>query len=111
MHRFCGVDVPGWAIVLFCGGEETLEVRTKPIMSYKTLRSVLAVAFSVGLTTGALSVLDLVEGGVTHGSAGAQVQAAPPPDLAWDLMPARTTGAEAAPESLSESTPAARGRA
>lgn len=39
-------------------------------MSYKTLRSVLAVAFSVGLTTGALSVLDLVEGGVTHGSAG-----------------------------------------
>ncbi|MFD4175657.1 MULTISPECIES: hypothetical protein [Streptomyces] len=79
-------------------------------MSYKTLRSVLAVAFSVGLTTGALSVLDLVEGGVTHGSAGAQVQAAPPPDLAWDLMPATTTGADV-PVSLSESTPAARGRA
>ncbi len=79
-------------------------------MSYKTLRSVLAVAFSVGVTTGALSVLDLVEGGVTHGSAGAQVQAAPPPDLAWDLMPVTTTGADV-PESLSESTPAARGRA
>ncbi|MFI1526016.1 hypothetical protein [Streptomyces griseus] len=79
-------------------------------MSNKTLRSVLAVAFSVGLTTGALSVLDLVEGGVTHGSAGAQVQAAPPPDLAWDSVPARATGADAAPVSLSENGPAARGR-
>ncbi|MFF8466465.1 hypothetical protein [Streptomyces griseus] len=70
----------------------------------------LAVAFSVGLTTGALSVLDLVEGGVTHGSAGAQVQAAPPPDLAWDSVPARATGADAAPVSLSENGPAVRGR-
>ncbi|MEU0977817.1 hypothetical protein ABZ488_01210 [Streptomyces griseus] len=70
----------------------------------------LAVAFSVGLTTGALSVLDLVEGGVTHGSADAQVQAAPPPDLAWDSVPARATGADAAPVSLSENGPAARGR-
>ncbi|MER7696930.1 MULTISPECIES: hypothetical protein [unclassified Streptomyces] len=69
----------------------------------------LAVAFSVGLTTGALSVLDLVEGGVTHGTAGQQVQAAPPPDLAWDSMPARTT--DTAPGSPAESTPAVQGRA
>ncbi|GAB2935924.1 MULTISPECIES: hypothetical protein [unclassified Streptomyces] len=64
-------------------------------MSYKTLRSVLAVALSVGVTTGALSVLDLVEGGVTNGAVGAHALAAPPPDLAWDLMPAKATGTEA----------------
>ncbi|MFH9608329.1 hypothetical protein [Streptomyces sp. NPDC017448] len=52
----------------------------------------LAVALSVGVTTGALSALGLVEGGVGNGVAGTHALAAPPPDLAWDLMPARTMG-------------------
>ncbi|MFJ2025610.1 hypothetical protein [Streptomyces sp. V2I9] len=53
----------------------------------------LAVALSVGVTTGALSALGLVEGGVNSGVADVHALAAPPPDLAWDLMPARTVGA------------------
>lgn len=76
-------------------------MRTKPNMSDKTLRSVLAVALSAGAMTGALSALGLVEGSASNNSADAHALAVPPPDLAWDLMPARMMGAEAMPGSRS----------
>ncbi len=58
------------------------------------LRSVLAVTFSAGLTFGVISTLDLAWDSAPVG-APARVQAAPPPDLAWDLMPTKLTGAQA----------------
>lgn len=54
------------------------------------LRSVLAAAFSAGLTFGAIGTLDLAW---DSAPAGAQVQAVAPPDLAWDALPADVTGA------------------
>ncbi|NEB37971.1 hypothetical protein [Streptomyces sp. SID14515] len=80
-------DVPRWAIVLWCGGEETLEVRTKPTMCKKTLRSVLAVAFSAGLASGVLGAIDLAAGAAPERAAELRSEAAPPPDLTWDFVP------------------------
>jgi hypothetical protein len=64
-----------------------LEVRTKPNMGNKMLRSVLAAAFSVALTAGALGTLDLAWDSAPNKTAGVQVQAVAPPDLAWDSIP------------------------
>lgn len=64
-----------------------MEVRTKPTMGKKMLRSVLAAAFSAGLTFGALSTMDLAWDSTPTETAGVQVQAVAPPDLAWDSIP------------------------
>ncbi|MEW1612325.1 MULTISPECIES: hypothetical protein [unclassified Streptomyces] len=57
-------------------------------MSKKTLRSVLAVAFSVGLASGVFSAQgDPVWDTAPNQAVELRSQAAPPPDLAWDFTP------------------------
>jgi len=64
-----------------------MEVRTKPTMCKKLLRSVMAVAFSAGLAFGVFGTQDLSWSGTptTHTSAG---QSSAPPDLSWSAAPA-----------------------
>jgi len=57
MHRFCGHDVPEWVIVVSGGGRGDLQVRTKPTMYKRMLRSVLVVAFSAVAAFGVLEGL------------------------------------------------------
>lgn len=63
-----------------------MEVRTKPTMCKRMLRSVMAVAFSAGLAFGVLSTQDLSWSGTpaTHVSAGRNIA---PPDLSWSVAP------------------------
>lgn len=61
-------------------------------MSKKSLRSVLAVAFSAGLVSVALGALGTEVAG-TDGTVAVQSQARPPADLAWDAAPAKLAGA------------------
>ncbi|MFD8617877.1 hypothetical protein [Streptomyces sp. NPDC059513] len=65
-------------------------------MSNKTLRSVLAVAFSAGLAFGVFGASDLTRGDVPHQAVAAWSKAAPKPgDVVWDTVPARQTGVNA----------------
>ncbi|MFJ8846530.1 hypothetical protein ACIRFF_26940 [Streptomyces cyaneofuscatus] len=66
-------------------------------MSKKSLRSVLAVAFSAGLVSVALGALSPEVAGV-DGTVAVQSQARPPADLAWDAAPAKVAGASTAVE-------------
>lgn len=65
-----------------------MEVRTKPTMCKKTLRSALAVAFSAGLVFGALAAPALMWEDTSHRAVGTWSHAGPPPDVAWDSAPA-----------------------
>lgn len=65
-------------------------------MSSKSLRSVLAVAFSVGLALGVFGTLDLAWDSAPAKTTGVQregVVAAVGSDLAWDIAPVKTAGA------------------
>ncbi|WP_406095215.1 hypothetical protein [Streptomyces sp. NBC_01013] len=64
-------------------------------MSNKMLRSVLAAAFSAGLMFGAISTLGSAGHGELAGPTSAQLQAVPPPDLAWDSVPVDATATQA----------------
>jgi hypothetical protein len=86
-------------------GELTLEVRTKPTMRKRTLRAVIAAAFSAGLLFGVAGAMDTIwDSGPADSNAsgsravladtiwdtppvGASVEA-PPADPIWDAEPA-----------------------
>ncbi|GFN05074.1 hypothetical protein GCM10010298_12280 [Streptomyces microflavus] len=57
-------------------------------MSNKTLRSVLAVAFSAGLALGVFAASDLTRGDAPHRAVEAWSQAPKPGDVVWDTAPA-----------------------
>lgn len=62
-----------------------MEVRTKPTMYQRMLRSGLAVAFSAGAVLGAVLPLDIAW---SSGKDGAGTVAAPPSDIAWNFRAA-----------------------
>ncbi|OXY84182.1 hypothetical protein BEH93_25780 [Streptomyces sp. 2R] len=66
-------------------------MRTKPTMSKKSLRSVLAVAFSAGLVSVALGALS-PEGIGADSAVAVRSSALPPVDMAWDSAPAKQAG-------------------
>ncbi|GAB7103287.1 hypothetical protein JCM4814A_16010 [Streptomyces phaeofaciens JCM 4814] len=55
-------------------------------MCKRMLRSVLAVAFSAGLVFGAVGTQDLWWDSVPADAGAANTQAAPAPDLHWDVI-------------------------
>lgn len=89
-----------------------MEVRTKPTMSNKSLRSVLAVAFSAGLAFGMFGALDLTRGDAPHRAVEAWSKAAPKPgDVVWDTVPARQAGVHAEAAHLVDRAPTEKDRA
>ena len=92
MHRLCGHDVPECAIVVSDGGRGDLQVRTKPTMRNRMLRSVLVAAFSTVVALGALAGLSGVKGDVQRVGAdtahtvvaGDDDAQAFPADTVWD---------------------------
>lgn len=85
MHRLCGHDVPEWAIVLFGRGRGDLQMRTKPTMHKRMLRSALVAAFSAAVALGALSGLSGTKGDVA-GDSSWSTTAAPPGDSSWVIV-------------------------
>lgn len=62
-------------------------------MSNKTLRSVLAVAFSAGLAFGVFGASDLNRADVPHRAVETWSKALKQGDVVWDTVPARQAGA------------------
>lgn len=85
MHRLCGHDVPEWAIVVFGRGRGDLQMRTKPTMHKRMLRSALVAAFSAVVALGALSGIAGTKSDVAGDSSWSTtaVAAAPPGDSSW----------------------------
>lgn len=85
MHRLSGVRVPRWDIVLGAG-EKNPQVRTKPTMYKRMLRSALAASFVAALGFGLLSGGDIAWGsqaGSAPGDIAWSIEAAVPGDIAW----------------------------
>lgn len=84
-------------------------------MSNKTLRSVLAVAFSAGLAFGVFGTSDLTRGDVPHRAVETWSKALKQGDVVWDTVPARQAGAHVEAARLAgaawDSAPAEKGRA
>jgi hypothetical protein len=85
MHRLCGHDVPEWAIVVFGRGRGDLQMRTKPTMHKRMLRSALVAAFSTAVAFGTLSGLAGAKGDIAQDSTWSttSVTAATPGDSTW----------------------------
>jgi len=81
MHRLCGHDVPEWAIVVFGRGRGDLQMRTKPTMHKRMLRSALVAAFSAVVALGALSGLTGTKSDVAQDSSWSVTAA--PGDSSW----------------------------
>src|SRR3954452_11853290 len=94
MHRLCGHDVPEWAIVVFGRGRGDLQMRTKPTMHKRMLRSALVAAFSAALAFGALSGLTGTQGDAAQDSTWktTSVSAAGAGDSTWAVTASDVPG-------------------
>lgn len=88
MHRFCGLDVLPCDMVLVEPGERDYQVRTKPTMYNKLLRSVLAVAFAAAAFAVATQT-DVSSSGGDVSWDNASAAKLGTADVSWDIMPAR----------------------
>jgi hypothetical protein len=108
MHLRGGVRVPRWDIVLGAG-EKNPQVRTKPTMYKRMLRSALAVSFVAALGVGLLGGSDIgwSEDAVAGGDIGWSIQAGATDDIGWTVLPAKSSdiGWISAP-TVTSSTPA-----
>lgn len=95
MHRLGGVRVPRWDIVLGAG-EKNPQVRTKPTMYKRMLRSALAASFVVAMGFGLAGGGDIAwssEAASVPGDIAWSVEAAAVPgDIAWGMNGAALPG-------------------
>jgi|tagenome__1003787_1003787.scaffolds.fasta_scaffold20768178_2 hypothetical protein len=94
MHRLCGHDVPEWAIVVFGRGRGDLQMRTKPTMHKRMLRSALVAAFSTAVAVGALGGLTGTSGDAAQDSTWktTSVSAAGAGDSTWAVTASDVPG-------------------